>query len=269
MNPGEWFFNAHLSAIYIFTFALVLAALGAGVLLGRRFAHRHRGLKDSSVGTAVAATLGLLAFLLAFTFNMTAERFSERKALLLDEVHAISTGYLRADFLPVESADRAKKLLSEYAAVRDFVPGNNADYATIFMHSEKIHAELWRIVSEQVGEQYNADYLRQFVDPLNRLIDFHHSRVTVGLGYRIPGPIWSALYFITVLAMLVIGFQFGISSGGSLQVASALALTFATVILLISDLDRANEGVLVVDQTPMSELAERLRGEERQRLGGS
>ena len=52
------------------------------------------------MGAMVRATLGLLAFILAFTFGLAAARFDTRRQVLLDEANAIGTTYLRAGMLP-------------------------------------------------------------------------------------------------------------------------------------------------------------------------
>lgn len=41
---------------------------------------------EAPVDTAVGATMGLLAFILAFNFGLTASRFDARRELLLNEV---------------------------------------------------------------------------------------------------------------------------------------------------------------------------------------
>lgn len=258
-TAGQLFHSLPLPFVYIVTVLLVLGGLVLGELVGLYHRRRNRDVKESSVGSAVTATLGLLAFLLAFTFNMTADRYQQRKALLLDEVNTLYTAYLRADFLEPAAAGRARELLAEYVDLRDFNPAREPVTAENLARTEQIHRELWQQVEGHVRRGYSPGYLRQFSEPLNAVIGFHYSRVSVGLEYRIPGPIWMALYFMTVLAMIAIGYQFGINRGRSLQVATALALTFATVIVLIADLDRATEGVLLVDQEPMSELNRRLR----------
>ena len=65
----------------------------------------------------VAATLGLLAFILAFTFGLAASRFDSRMQVLLDEANAIGTTYLRAGMLP-EQGKQIRALLREYADAR-------------------------------------------------------------------------------------------------------------------------------------------------------
>jgi len=45
---------------------------------------------------------------------------------------------------------------------------------------------------------------------------------------------------------------------GSVLVSVIMAITFSTVILLITDLDRPNQGHIVVSQKPMVELQQKL-----------
>ncbi|MFI2812055.1 MULTISPECIES: hypothetical protein [Microbulbifer] len=265
MYAEDLFHTMPLAAVYVLTVLFVLAALGAGLVVGRWSVHRYGEQKESSMRNAITATLGLLAFLLAFTFNMTADRFNQRKALLVEEVNAIHTAYLHADFLVPDAAARARSLLAAYTDLRDFDPLKEKITADDLLQSERLHQQLWELVDEHVAEKYDAGYLRQFVEPVSDVINKHYSRVVVGLEFRIPTPIWLALYFMTALAMLAIGYQFGISRGGSVHVAVTLAITFSTAILLIADLDRATEGTLVIEQRPMAELNEHLKRAEKAR----
>ncbi|WP_428820042.1 hypothetical protein [Microbulbifer sp. MCCC 1A16149] len=245
-----------------FSVLLVLVSMALGDFFGRR-SSRKGVLSDVSIGSAVAAILGLLAFLLAFTFNSTAERFMQRKALLLNEVNAISTTYLRADLIPVEARLRARALLAEYSAVRDFDPKHLENFEQRVLRSKEIHEELWRIAAELSSEGYDGIRLGKFIDALNEVIDFNTSRIHVGAHYRIPSPIWAALAVVTALAMFGIGFQLGAGRRGSVQIALALALSFSIVILLIADLDRSYQGWLIVEQAPMSELHQELQRAQR------
>lgn len=256
-------FNApSLAVIYGFSILLVLISLAVGNYFGRRAA-RHDKVGESSIGGAVAATLGLLAFMLAFTFNMTADRFSQRKALLLNEANALGTTFLRAELLPPNERKRARALVAEYVDLRDIDPVNVPDFEERLARSEAIQEELWQLVAQLSAAGYDGQRLRGFYEPLNQVIDFHSSRLYVGLRYQIPPPIWAALYALSALAMFGVGFQLGAGRRGSPQVGVALALAFSVVIVLIADLDRAYEGLLLVEQTPMSELNAELQTAER------
>ena len=109
-----------------------------------------------------------------------------------------------------------------------------------------------------LGEQPATVVHSLFVGSLNELIDIHESRVVVGLHYRIPATIWTGLYAVAGLAMVVVGFQFGRSTERSLLVNVLLATAFSAVMLLIVDLDRACEGTVGVRQEPLFELQQRL-----------
>ncbi|WP_295803940.1 hypothetical protein [uncultured Microbulbifer sp.] len=253
-----------LGVFAAFSIILVLATLAVGNMLGRHSA-RQGDMNDTSIGSAVAAMLGLLAFMLAFTFNSAAERFSERKALLLNEVNAISTTYLRADLLPLGERKQARSLLAEYVALRNFDPKTmeSERFINLLKRSDEIQQELWQIVATLSASGYEGVRLNKFVDSLNEVIDFHTSRFFVGTHYRIPMPIWGALFAVTALSMLAIGFQLGSGRRGSPQVAIALALSFSVVIMLIADLDRSYEGLLIMDHTPMAVLDTQLQAAEQ------
>ena len=66
--------------LFLITLLIVMATLWIGYTIGRK----RQGKEDaSSMGTIVTAVLGLFAFLLAFTFSITASRFEVRKQFLM------------------------------------------------------------------------------------------------------------------------------------------------------------------------------------------
>lgn len=79
---------------FVLTVALVLFSIFGGVSYGCFRKKRSGKDTEGAASTGVGASLGLLAFILAFTFGLTASRFDARKTLLLDEVNAIETAYL-------------------------------------------------------------------------------------------------------------------------------------------------------------------------------
>ena len=89
-----------LWALFIVILLVVLLAVEFGYRLGKYRRSRHEEEKEAPLGTMVGATLGLLAFFLAFTFGLAAARFDTRRQVLLDEANAIGTTYLRASILP-------------------------------------------------------------------------------------------------------------------------------------------------------------------------
>ena len=86
-----------LWAVFAGSFVALLVAAEVGYRIGqlRRATVQHEN--EPTVGAIVAAELGLLAFLLAFTFGLAATRFEARRTTLLDESNAVGTTFLRKD----------------------------------------------------------------------------------------------------------------------------------------------------------------------------
>ena len=92
----------HLHPLLLFTLVVVFCVLSAEIgALVAQFRIK-KGVKDPEVpvGTAVGAILGLLAFMLGFTFSITATRFVDRKKVTINQANAIGTSYLRTSVLP-------------------------------------------------------------------------------------------------------------------------------------------------------------------------
>ena len=99
------------------TVAIVLLLIEGGYRLGR-YRRRHcEDEKEAPVGAIVAATLGLLGFVLAFTFGLAASRFDTRRQIVVEEANAIGTTYLCAGLLPDGRDEKIRKLLGEYVNV--------------------------------------------------------------------------------------------------------------------------------------------------------
>ena len=103
-----------LWALFVATAVVFLLAIEVGFHIGRYRRSRRAGDQKSQVGSVMAASLGLLAFFLAFTFGMAGSRFDDRKKLVLEEANTIGTTYLRAELLPEPHRTEIQTLLREY-----------------------------------------------------------------------------------------------------------------------------------------------------------
>src|SRR6184192_2020185 len=160
-----------LWGVFIAILLVVLLSVECGYRLGKYRRSRHEREKEAPVGTMVGATLGLLAFILAFTFGLAATRFDTRRQLLLDEANAIGTTYLRAGMLP-EQGEKIRALLQDYVGVRlnAVRPGNAAEGVR---QSENTQQQLWA-EAETVGQKNpNSIVAGLFVQSLNEVIDLH------------------------------------------------------------------------------------------------
>lgn len=252
MNTGPldfiplWFFLP-------LTLGISLLALEAGYRLG---AWRHARVaeeKDAPVAAMAAAVLGLLAFMLAFTFSMAASRFDDRRQAVLDEANSIGTTYLRARLLPEPQRSETAELLRLYTKLRSqaFQPDNIDELRG---QSETLHEQIWSQAVAAAEKDGGSIMTGLFVESLNETIDLHSKRVFVGLYSRITISIWLVLFALILLGMISFGYQSGIAATRRSLGIPIFALAFAAVLYLIFDLDRAHEGLMRVSQQAMVDL---------------
>ena len=242
-----------LWGLFLLTAVFCICGTEIGAALAR-FALRRNGDKEPEgpLGSLVGALLGLLAFLLAFTFGLAASRFDTRRQLVLDEANAIGTTYLRAALLPQPQGTEVRRLLREYVEAR--IITNRDNIPDLLRKSDEIQDRLWGETKALAATDMDSELRSLFVASLNETIDLHQSRVTVGLQYRIPGVVWAAMYLLTLLSMLAVGYQVGMSGMRRLRGTPIVAIAFSLVIAMVADIDRPGEGFVRVSQQPIADV---------------
>jgi len=106
------FFIFLATAIFIYLFFEV------GYQISKYYQSRYVNKVDTSQLPMVAGLLGMLAFLLAFVFNMAVTRFDQRTQSVITESNIIHIAYLNADLVAEPYRTDVKRLLHEYVDVR-------------------------------------------------------------------------------------------------------------------------------------------------------
>ena len=245
-----------LWVLFLATCVATWLAVEAGYRLGRWRHARAPEEKETPVGAMVGSILGLLAFMMAFTFSLAAARFDARREAVLEEANAIGTTYLRARLLPEPQRGEAIRLLQEYVDARLPDIRQGAPYQILSQavaRSEQLHEQLWsRCVA--AAEKSPTPITGLFVQSLNEMIDLHAKRIQVGTRSRIPASIWVGLFGLAVIGMAALGYQSGLSATPRSPAMLGMVLAFAVVLILIADLDRPFEGFLTVSQQPLIDL---------------
>ena len=247
-----------LWGVFLLILVVVLLSVECGYRLGKYRRNRHEQEKETPVGAMVGATLGLLAFILAFTFGLAAARFDTRRQVLLDEVNAIGTTYLRAGMLP-DRRDGIQALLREYVDTR-LEALRSGNIAAGVRQSENIQSQLWAHATAVGEKNPNSIVGGLFIQSLNDVIDLHAKRVQAGLRSRIPGAIWVGLFAVAALSLATMGYHAGMVGTRRSLAILAVAFTFSVVIELIADLDRPQEGILKVSQQALLDLQRSMNG---------
>ncbi len=232
----------------IILFALItLGCYEAGFRIGRWWQDRVPGEQEGPTGTLVGALLGLMAFLLAITMGMAADRFDTRRGLVLAEANAIGQTYLQADYLPQPATDDMRELLREYLPLR-IASDDQAQVQANIQRSVQLHAEMWAITAEVARSGHSPDLVSAFGDSMAEIVSLNETRIVSSIYARVPDTILLLLLAGSALALGMVGYSAGLA--GSRGVLSALVLVVAlgAVLTLVLDLDRPQEGFLRVSQ---------------------
>ena len=251
-----------IPAIFIMALGVVLLAIELGFRTGRWRLQTAAGMAESEaqLSAMTGSLLALLAFIMAFSFNMAAGHYHERRALILEEANAISTAHLRATL--IESPDGVAIIdkLVDYSAIR--VSVRSLEQAPqMIAQSEQLQDQMWAQV-QLLTRRENVTVLHSLlIQSLNDVFDVHEQRVAAGLKHRVPRSLWFILASLLVISMLSIGYFSG-SKGSRNPIASTLlALAFSLVLFLIADLDRPTGGIVRADLSPLLNLQQKLESQ--------
>jgi len=250
-----------VTALWIFILPLIAILLP--IWLGQRFglfaSRRSNKLADAPINSAVAGSLGLFAFMLAFTFQIVGDRFSKRRELFLNEVSEIRTSYLYAGLIPEPTRSQARKMIVSYVDVRVQLLHDISLLKEAEIKSQKILDSLWSYAETLSAQDRSSESYSLFTSSVSQMISLFNERITVTLQTKLPQMILYVLAFVGFFSMLSLGFYFGITGKVSFAINLVFAITFAAVMWLIFALDNPEVGLIQVDQSALV----RLRGELR------
>jgi hypothetical protein len=241
--------------VFVVFAIIALLFYEGGFRIGRWWQGRTPEEKEGPTGMLVGSLLALMAFLLAITMGMAADRFDARRGAVLAEANSIGTTFLRADFLPEPAASQSRELVREYVPLR-IVEGDPSDeeLAARVAGSEEILTELWSIAEGTANETPGSEMLALYITTLNETIDANTTRVTAGLYARVPETIALLLFFGSVLTLGMVGFSAGLTRRRSPLTAVVLVVVLGAVFALIIDIDRPVGGTLTTGQQPLIDL---------------
>jgi hypothetical protein len=217
---------------------------------------RSKFEKESPVSVISASILGMLAFILAFTFGMVTDRHNSRRELVRNEANAIRTTWLRTAFLPEAERQESIDLLKEYLQLRIYAvqSGDLNQLQKSLEESSVISNQLWKAAVVNAGRDMNSDVAALYLESLNDVININALRVSFGLQIRIPEGVWLVLYILMILSMIAVGYQIAIAGSKRTWSILILALSFSIIIVLIESLDRPNNTFIPVSQQALLDL---------------
>jgi hypothetical protein len=164
-TAAELYDAISLPALHMLSTALVIAlVLPLAAVLGHAMGHAQRkrmiaGEKelDQTTGkTSLGAILTLLGLLLAFSFGNSISVTQARKTATIQEAAALSTAFLRADYLGEPGRTELKVAILEYTKTR-VMPGDGkldtVEKVQLFLQTSlKSQAKLWPLTLQVTAD---------------------------------------------------------------------------------------------------------------------
>lgn len=214
---------------------------------------------ETAAGAISGTVIGLLAFMLAFTFNGASSHHDLRKDLIIEEANAVRTTYQLSIQLPDPYRAKVRDLLQEYVDIRLKARGlRRADLSLALARTLAIQSDLWSVVLTLQQKEPNAPMLGFFTQSLNEVFDLHVKRVNAVFQSRISMVVWGVLYFLTFITMAMMGYRIGLSGLRSTFMEITLALAFSSVLIVIISLDRPN-GLMRIDPKSLVDVLSMIR----------
>jgi len=256
-----------LALLFVFTVALLIVFIEIGFRMGSRRQGKAVKAQASQVRAVMGTTLGLLAFMLAFTFATAQTHYETRVANLAEEARLAYNAFLHAELLSQPDQTRARKLLREYVEVRLLLESLTesdqwSEVLALVEKSEVMQRELWKLaisnVKHNLGPEQSGSRSSAFMVSVVGLIDIHNLRLQSELANRISWIVWVTLYLSALLGMLVMGYQAGLIGRRSPIATVTLAISFSAVMMLITDLDRPMTSMFDMSNQSLVILAENM-----------
>lgn len=243
-----------LSGLALAFFLLLLLAMNIGKRLGQGGDERSRS-GSAAVEASVFALLGLL---IAFTFSGAAQRMAERRNILVQEVNAIGTAWLRIDMLaaPAQPALReafrryVDERISYYQHVTD-LDARDAIAAKVSVLQKQIWQGSIRAANDSV-----PPFAASYINAVNEMFDV---ATTQSVAQKVHPPVMAYL-FLGLLALVsagLVGMNLAAAnrSGWMHQVVYALVMTSALYIII--DFEFPRIGTIRIDQSDALLLSQR------------
>jgi len=246
---------ALLVALYFAIVIATLLAFEAGLWLGRWRSGKPSPEAILPVRVLVTSTLGMLSFILGFTFGLASSHFDSRTQTVFEEATAIGTAYRRADLLPEPERSNERRLIRNYLDVRlePLETGKGAALTRI----RRLQDQMW---AEAVAASKNGGGSAAVMPLTQSLIDINvqGERVLTGIRSRIPFVVWLILNGIMAVSVAAAGYHAGLAGTQRSIAAVAYSLVFASVIVLIAAADIPGPDQLRTSHRALLDLRDRL-----------
>jgi len=189
---------------------------------------------------------------------MTTSRFEARKHFLLEEINSIETSWLRSALVEEPYSEKLQKALVNYVELRIWLIDNPDKVKEVIQKSQDLQTQMWELITQLIKNDLGNDRVNVLlIDAVNDMFDNQTRRVSIGVNDRIPSLIWIALFTLIIIAMFEVGYLLGKTEKSNWVLVFALSMAFATIVVLIVDLD-SSQGHITISYQSLYDMHDRI-----------
>lgn len=230
-------------------FVLVIAMLGC-IELGRYYFYlqikKNPKKEPPDLHVIEAALFGLMGLLVAFTFASANVKLDARRLLIIDEVNAISTAYLRLDLLAKEPRMALQSLYKQYVDSRLDVYSAMMDYKTEqknIASSQRVQQAIWDKAVEGCSAVPSSAGCMLLLPAINSMFDIANTRLSYTKLHP-PVIVFVLLVAVALISAFISGYSMSVSKRRSILHIFFYAAIMVLALYVIIDLEFPRYGFI-------------------------
>ena len=197
-------------------------------------------------GAAIeGSSLGLFALLLAFTFSMAAERFEERRKIVIEEGNNIASSIHSADLYPDHIKNQFRSYLKEYleARIKYFEAGRNPEKIAAAMKATRtLQSKLYSLAITDARDKEMLTRAQIMIPVLQALDEDVTTRENLRIA-TVPILVYTLLLILCFTSSFMVGYKQPEKKMDAIMMWIFITMT-SMAIYLILDLDRPRSGLI-------------------------
>jgi len=234
------------------SFGLFVALL-AGLEVGRWLARRRAGPETASAESNAAdgVVFALLGLMIAFTFTSSAERFDERRKLIIEQANAIGTAWLRVDLLAQPDREPIRRYMQDwvklYLETVSLPPEeDSSEFKARLTQAQSLQNQAWQAAVAAVDRSNRPQYAILVLSPINDWIDLTSTRVEMS-DRGLPPLVMPTLIALAIAGAVLAGFGMAKQQARNPLHILLFAGTIAFSLYVIIDMSHPRSGLIRLD----------------------
>lgn len=235
--------------VAIIIFVIILIINKAGFEYRKYLVAKKPDDVPESLGTLEGSLLGLMALMIAFTFNMATAKFESRRSTVVEEANTIETTLLRTDLYPDSLRKGYMPEFTEYINARHeyyLAADRPKKLEAALSKSREIAGRIWKRTMDNSRIVENRLVTQPVIQELNKMIDLISKREGLRQA-KVPPLIIYMLFLLTFVSAFISGYSHKVRKRNMVMTLAFAVMTTLTLYLII-EMDRPQRGFITIEE---------------------